>query len=129
MEENEKIGVRLAKCLKSCDIPVREYQSIMEALYLIKPKHKSRHQSELLDSTGLSCSQSRIVRVFESAKVIVEDRGSVYHVWVKRDAEVLFYAKFCWPRLYVLEHTPIDESENEKRKGKRKRSGIGDGKE
>lgn len=92
----------IKESLKACKISLKDYDDLIQALVLAGSKDREAHAIKKIDSRGCPVANAGVMRVFEGATIVAEDRGSVYAVWINRinekgqTEEVVCFAEFPW---------------------------------
>ena len=90
--------------LAACQISLKDYNNVIRALFIAAQKDQEVHPVRKVDSRGYPVAKAGVVRVFDGATLVAEDRGSVYAVWVNRidekgqTEEVVDFAEFPWKK-------------------------------
>lgn len=92
----------IKESLAVCKISLKDYNDVIQALFLAAPKDQKSHTIKKFNSRGCPVVNAGVMRVFDGATIVAEDRGSVYAVWVNRTdekgqtEEVLSFAELPW---------------------------------
>lgn len=107
LDKGTEAVARIRECLEDCRISAQEYADVIQALFQAAPRDPEAHRTTRCDTMGSPISNATVSRSFEGAKLIAEDRGSVYTVWIMRTRpegsgeEVVVIAEFPWGQQHV----------------------------
>ena len=97
----------IRECLEGCGISAQEYRDVILGLFQAASTDPEDHRLKRYDNRGSPISHSSVSRNFEGVRVIAEDRGPVYAVWIVRTRpeatieEVVGFAEFPWGQPHV----------------------------
>jgi hypothetical protein len=80
--EGRSAGLSIQEAWANCGISPKDYDDLIRGLFLAAPKELSAHVVKKLDSRGYPLATTELTRAFDGSKVVAEDRGPVYAVWV-----------------------------------------------
>jgi hypothetical protein len=92
----------IAECLESAEIVPDDYSTVVQALSLVTLGDRRARRQKKVDRTGYIAAGTTISKQFDRFKVLAEDRGPVYAVWIlKTDEddlteEVMGFYEFPW---------------------------------
>lgn len=101
-DEHFTLTSGIKESLAACRISLEDYNDVIQALFLAAPKDQESHTSKKADSRGFPVVNAGVMRVFDGATIVAEDRGSVYAVWINRTnkkgqtEEVLGFVELPW---------------------------------
>jgi hypothetical protein len=91
--------------LEEAGISYKEYSAVVQALEQATPRGRRKHLTIKYARNGQPIPNATIIRTFGDKELIVEDRGPVYAVWVRRIGEagavhkVLGFVQIPWEHL------------------------------